>query len=117
MGAITQAMAKACAEAGVEIRTDAPVREVILDKGKARGAVLEDGTAIRGRAVVSNINPRLLYGGLIADEAAARRIRGAHPELEMRLRHVPHERGAFASLPNFTAAPAPARWIITAAAS
>lgn len=80
MGAITEAMAKACAEAGVKIRTDSPVREVILDKGRACGAVLEDGTAIRGRATVSNINPKLLYGGLIPDEALpsdfAEQIRG-----------------------------------------
>src|SRR5438270_10766746 len=31
MGAITQAMAKACAAEGVDIRIDAPVREVIVD--------------------------------------------------------------------------------------
>jgi phytoene dehydrogenase-like protein len=65
MGAITQAMAAACAEVGVDIRTDAPVREVVLDRGRTSGVVLEDGTAIYGRAIVSNINPKLLYGGLI----------------------------------------------------
>src|SRR6185437_2848555 len=60
MGAITQAMASACAEAGVEIRADSAVREVVLERGRASGVVLEDGTAIPGRAVVSNINPKLL---------------------------------------------------------
>jgi phytoene dehydrogenase-like protein len=69
MGAITQAMAKACAETGVDIRTDSPVREVILDKGRANGVVLEDGSSVRGRAIVSNINPKLLYGGLIPGNA------------------------------------------------
>ena len=44
MGAITQAMARAAAAHGVEIETDAPVREVLIEKGRVcrRGA--------RGRA-------------------------------------------------------------------
>ena len=69
MGAITQAMAKACAEAGVDIRTDSPVREVLLEEGRTSGVVLEDGSNVHGRAIVSNINPKLLYGGLIPDGA------------------------------------------------
>ena len=35
MGAITQAMAKACREAGVDIVLNAPVSEVLVDKGSA----------------------------------------------------------------------------------
>ena len=41
MGAITQAMAKAAASHGAEIRVDAPVREVIVEKGRAVGVVTE----------------------------------------------------------------------------
>ena len=69
MGAITQAMAKAAASHGAEIRVDAAVREVIVEKGRAVGAVTENGEAIRARAVISNLNPKLLYGALI-DRAA-----------------------------------------------
>src|SRR6202042_3208369 len=69
MGAITGAMAKACGEAGGDIRVGPAVREGVLDKGKASGVVLEDGSSVRGRAIVSNINPKLLYGGLIPGEA------------------------------------------------
>ncbi len=65
MGAITQAMSKAAAEQGVEIRTEAAVREVIVEGGKAVGVVTEQGEAIRARCVVSNLNPKLLYGSLI----------------------------------------------------
>ena len=39
MGAITQAMAKACRENGVEIILDAPVEEIIVERGRAAGAV------------------------------------------------------------------------------
>ena len=69
MGAITQAMAKSAASSGAEVRVDAAVREVIVEKGRAVGVVTENGEAIRARAVISNLNPKLLYGALI-DRAA-----------------------------------------------
>jgi phytoene dehydrogenase-like protein len=69
MGAITQAMAKSAASSGAEIRVDAAVREVIVEKGRAVGVVTERGETIRTRAVISNLNPKLLYGALI-DRAA-----------------------------------------------
>jgi phytoene dehydrogenase-like protein len=69
MGAITQAMAKAAAGHGVDIRTSAPVREVILERNRAAGVVTEDGMAVRARAVVSNVNPKLLYGRLVESAA------------------------------------------------
>lgn len=65
MGAITQAMAACCRERGVVLRTGAAVREVIAEKGKAGGVVLENGETIRARAVVSNLNPKLLFGGMV----------------------------------------------------
>jgi phytoene dehydrogenase-like protein len=65
MGAITQAMAKSAQERGVEIRLDSAVREVLVESGRAVGVVTEKGEALRARCVVSNLNPRLLYGSLI----------------------------------------------------
>src|SRR5437868_15463392 len=38
MGAITQAMARACTALGVDIRTDAAVSEIVVEKGRAVGA-------------------------------------------------------------------------------
>ncbi len=69
MGAITEAMGKSAAERGVEIRLATPVREVLIENGRAVGVVSEKGGAIRARCVISNLNPRLLYGSLI-DPAA-----------------------------------------------
>jgi phytoene dehydrogenase-like protein len=69
MGAISQAMAKAAAERGVDIRVSSPVREVLVEAGRAVGVVTDNGDVIRARSVVSNLNPRLLYGSLI-DPAA-----------------------------------------------
>src|SRR5947209_2700797 len=65
MGAITQAMAKAAAARGAEIRTDAAVREVIVARGRATGVVTEKGESIAARAVISNLNPKVLYQRLL----------------------------------------------------
>jgi phytoene dehydrogenase-like protein len=61
MGAITQAMARAAAARGADIRVSAPVREVLVESGRAVGAVTENGEAFRATAVISNLNPKLLY--------------------------------------------------------
>ena len=65
MGAITQAMARACAAKGVEIRTGSGVSEVITRKGRAAGVVTESGEAIGARTVVSNLHPKLLFERLV----------------------------------------------------
>lgn len=65
MGAITQAMARAAAAKGVTISVEAPVREVLVEKGRAAGIVLEDGRQIRARAVASNLSPKLLFLALL----------------------------------------------------
>jgi phytoene dehydrogenase-like protein len=69
MGAITQAMAKSATARGVTIRTGAAVREVLIESGRAVGVVTESGETLRASAVISNLNPRLLYTKLI-DPAA-----------------------------------------------
>jgi phytoene dehydrogenase-like protein len=69
MGAITQAMAAAARGAGVEIRTEAPVAEVIVETGRAVGVVTEAGDSFRAKSVVSNLNPKLLFGRMV-DTAA-----------------------------------------------
>ena len=94
MGAITQAMAKCCAARGVEIRTDARVREVLVEKGRAVGVVTDDGETIRARAVVSNLNPKLLFTKLLDPAALPAEFRARIARLSLRLGHVPHERRA-----------------------
>src|SRR5207302_6526722 len=61
MGAITQAMAKAAAAHGVEIRLSAPIAKVIVEHDRVVGVATERGEEIRARAVVSNLTPKLLY--------------------------------------------------------
>jgi phytoene dehydrogenase-like protein len=65
MGAITQAMARAAAARGVNIRLQSAVREVVVERGRAVGVITEAGESIRAAAVISNLNPKLLYQQLI----------------------------------------------------
>ena len=69
MGAITQAMARAAGNHGVEIATDMAVQEVIVENGQALGVLLENGSFVRAAAVASNLNPKLLYTQLIQPDA------------------------------------------------
>ena len=69
MGAITQAMAKSAQARGAVIRTSTPVREVIVEGDRAVGVVTESGETLRASAVISNLNPKLLYQKLIAPAA------------------------------------------------
>src|SRR5258707_8072343 len=61
MGSITSAMAKAARGFGAEIRTSAPVRQIDSRGGRVRGVVLEDGTEIRARVVLSNADPKRTF--------------------------------------------------------
>jgi phytoene dehydrogenase-like protein len=61
MGAITQAMARSAAARGALIRLDTAVRRVLVEGERAVGVVTEAGETLRAAAVISNLNPRLLY--------------------------------------------------------
>jgi len=65
MGAITQALAAAGRKLGVEIRTSAQVARIDVRHGRARGVVLEDGTEIRARIVLSNADPKRTFLKLV----------------------------------------------------
>jgi len=69
MGAITQAMAAACRELGVELRTGTPVARIDVQNGEARSVTLEDGTEIAARIVLSNADPKRTFLGLVEAEA------------------------------------------------
>jgi phytoene dehydrogenase-like protein len=72
MGAITQAMAKAACEHGVRIAVGCEVSEIIVERGRAVGVVLADGTPIRARAVVANVNPQHLFHDLVPRRVISR---------------------------------------------
>jgi phytoene dehydrogenase-like protein len=68
MGAITQAMATACREAGVDILLNSPAEELIVD-GKRAVGVVADGRAWRAKSVIAGVNPKLLFDRLVPQGA------------------------------------------------
>ncbi len=61
MGSITQALAATGRKRGVEIRTSSPVAQIEVRNGRARSVVLEDGTEVRGRMILSNADPKRTF--------------------------------------------------------
>ena len=67
MGAITQAMAAACLDAGVTLRTNTEVRSINVENGRATGVTLDDGSVIDAALVVSNADPKRTFLQLVPD--------------------------------------------------
>jgi len=65
MGSITQALAAAGKKLGVEIRTGTSVAYVDVRNGRARSVVLEDGTELRARVILSNADPKRTFLKLV----------------------------------------------------
>jgi phytoene dehydrogenase-like protein len=104
MGAITQAMASACRQFGVEIRTSSPVAQIDTRAGRARSVVLEDGTEIRAKMILSNADPKRTFLTLLAEKElpadfvhAVRGIKMAGPCAKVNL--------ALSEEPRFTGTP------------
>jgi phytoene dehydrogenase-like protein len=68
MGSITSAMAKAAQAFGAEIRTGLPVQGIDSRQGRVRSVVLEDGTEIRGRVILSNADPKRTFLGMVPEK-------------------------------------------------
>lgn len=68
MSAIPEAMKRLGEQAGMQTRLNARVKKVLVEKGHSIGVELMDGTQIRSKLVVSNINAKTLYLNLIGEE-------------------------------------------------
>jgi len=106
MGAITQAMAAAARGHGAEIRLDAGVREVIVERDRAAGIILDNGETIRAKYTASSVNPKLLYTRLLPADALP-------AAFLQRIQNWRNGSGTFrmnvalSALPSFTALPGP----------
>jgi phytoene dehydrogenase-like protein len=103
MGSITQAMAKACREKGVDILLNTPVEELIVERNRAVG-VVAGGKAWRANTVVAGVNPKLLFDRLVPPDAVdadiRRRMHGWRCESATFRMNV-----ALSELPKFTVLP------------
>ena len=104
-GSVSAAIAAAARAAGAEIRTSAPVAQVLVKRGRAIGVVLENGDEIRAKLVVSNADPRRTFMQLVGekhlpdefvDSIRRFRFRGSSAKVNL----------ALGELPDFTCLPA-----------
>jgi phytoene dehydrogenase-like protein len=106
MGAITQAMARVAAKYGARIDVRSEVGEVIVERDRTVGVVLKDGTSVRARVVIANVNPQYLFQSLLPRETVP-------PAVAARMKAWKAGSGTFrmnlalSKLPNFTALPGP----------
>jgi phytoene dehydrogenase-like protein len=103
-GSVSAAIAAAAREHGAEIRTNAPVARVLVENGRTRGVVLENGDELRANIVVSSADPRRTFMQLVGaehlpDEFAQAirnfKFRGSSGKVNL----------ALSELPNFTCLP------------
>src|SRR5499427_9400308 len=106
MGAVTQAMARVATKHGARIDVCSAVDEVIVERDRTVGVVLKDGTSVRARAIIANVNPQYLFQNLLPREAVPQAVaarmqawKTGSGTFRMNL--------ALARLPDFTALPGP----------
>ncbi|MCD6040608.1 MAG: crtI [Burkholderiales bacterium] len=118
-GSVSAAIAGAARAAGAEIRTSAPVAQVLVKWGRARGVVLENGEEIPAKLVVSGADPRRTFLQLVGEkhlpapfvESIQRfRFRGSSAKVNLALGELPdftclpgrgpHLRGAISISPS-----------------
>jgi phytoene dehydrogenase-like protein len=98
MGAVAQAFVAAAHGAGVQLRTGAKVRRVLVENDRAVGVELEGGETLRARHVVSNADPKTTFMDLLGaahlDAGFVRKLRhvrqgGRAGKLHLALRELP----------------------------
>lgn len=65
MGAVSDAIAASARNAGATIRINVPVARIVIDNGRTRGVVLENGEEIEAKIVASNLDPKVTFLKLI----------------------------------------------------
>jgi len=97
-GGISNAIGSAAREAGAEIRMEAPVERILVKDGRAVGVVLKSGEEIRATSVLSSVDSKLTFLGLIEPgtlepefEAEVRRFkfRGSSGKVNMAVDRLP----------------------------
>ncbi len=101
MGGLSEAIASSARAAGAEIRTSTRVDHVLVENGRARGVVLDDGTELRTEQVVSTAHPITTYLDLIGEEHLPDEVVGDIRRLRTRSGSVKVNL-ALSALPGFT---------------
>jgi phytoene dehydrogenase-like protein len=98
MGAVSKALGSVVAAHGGEIRTDAPVERIVVRNGRVSGVALANGDEFHARMVVSNLDPKRTFLGLMdendlepefVERARNFKIRGSSGKLNIALDGLP----------------------------
>ena len=103
-GAVPQALARAAESYGVTIRTNSEVARVVVKNGRAEGVELVEGGVVRGKAVVSNADPKRTFTSLVEPQHLDDSFLG---QVKNYRYHIGFFSMVFAlnGLPNFVASP------------
>lgn len=110
MGGVTQALARALASCGGELRLEAPVAQILQRGGRAAGVVLDNGDEIAADVVLSNADPKTtllrltppdVLGEHVRAQVARLRTEGSGAKINFALAELPD----FAALPGKTKGP------------
>ncbi len=104
MGAISEAIATAARERGATIRTDAEVRRIVVDRGRATGVELVSGEEVGARLVVSNADPKRTFLQLLEGHDLAPDFRASVERLRTNVSYLKFH-AAMRKLPDFS------RWL------
>ena len=118
-GAISNAIAGAAREAGVEIRTQSPIVRILVKNGEATGVALADGEEVRSAVVSSSVDPNQTFlkmiepgelPGEFLEEVRRYKFRGSSGKVNLALDALPdfkclpgagaHLRGAISISPS-----------------
>ena len=67
-GGVSLAIASAAESYGAEIMTSAGVQKILVHDDRASGVVLENGDEVLAEAVISSVDPRRTYFGLVGED-------------------------------------------------
>ena len=119
-GAVSIAIAKSAEYFGAEIKTEAPVENVIVKNGKAVGVAMENGDEYQSNIVISGLDPKLTFLKMVdegelpsefVNDIKNFRIRGSSGKVNLALDGLPdftclpgvgpHLRGAISISPSY----------------
>ncbi|WAR21102.1 PYRD2-like protein [Mya arenaria] len=75
MGAVSNAIADCALDHGASVFTKKPVKEIITRNNEACGVVLDDGTEIKAKVVLSNATPKVTFLDLLTENVLPEEMR------------------------------------------
>jgi phytoene dehydrogenase-like protein len=106
MGRLSEAIAAACADLGVDIRREAEVGNIVVRRGRTAGVVLADGAEIEAEVIASSVDAHLTFERMLPPESLPEAFRRAVARIDYSSASA-KVNVALSEPPRFTALPEP----------